>query len=112
MLGGSWQIGLRLKFERMQIVGLKPSDRTKRIRAGAHLLPLNAEKIAAHDQGVLTLVAFSPSLGHWIGLGLLQRGPERVGHRILATDPVRETDVEVEVCPPCFIDPEGERLRV
>jgi len=98
--------------ERMRIVGVKPSDPTKRLRAGAHLLPLNAERTAEHDQGVLTSVAFSPSLGHWIGLGLLQQGPERVSHRILATDPVRDSDVEVEVCPPCFIDPPGERLRV
>jgi methylglutamate dehydrogenase subunit C len=98
--------------ERMRIVGLKPSDPTKRLRAGAHLLPLNANKTAERDQGVVTSVAFSSSLGHWIGLGLLQQGPERVGHRILATDPVRDSDVEVEVCPPCFIDPAGERLRV
>ncbi len=98
--------------ERMRIVGLKPSDPTKRLRAGAHLLPLNAEKTAEHDQGVVTSVAFSPSLGHWIGLGLLQQGPERVGQHVLAADLVRNADVEVEVCPPCFIDPAGERLRV
>ena len=98
--------------ERMRIVGLKPTNPSKRLRAGAHLLPLNAEKTSEHDQGVVTSVAFSPSLGHWIGLGLLQQGPERVGQRILATDPVRDSDVEVEVCSPCFIDPSGERLRV
>ena len=98
--------------ERMRIVGLKPTNPSKRLRAGAHLLPLNAEKTSEHDQGVVTSVAFSPSLGHWIGLGLLQQGPERVGQRILATDPVRDSDVEVEVSSPCFIDPSGERLRV
>ena len=98
--------------ERMRIVGLKPTNPSKRLRAGAHLLPLNAEKTSEHDQGVVTSVAFSPSLGHWIGLGLLQQGPERVGERILAIDPVRDADVEVEVCSPCFVDPSGERLRV
>jgi sarcosine oxidase subunit alpha len=29
-----------------------------------------------------------------------------------AYDPLRGGDVPVEVRPPCFIDPEGERLRV
>jgi len=29
-----------------------------------------------------------------------------------AYDPVRNGDVEVEICPPCHIDPEGNRLRV
>ena len=36
---------------------------------------------------------------------------ERVGQRVVAVDPVRGSALEVEVCPPCFIDPEGERLR-
>ena len=91
--------------DRMRIVGLKPLDPAKRLRAGAHLLPANAATIAEQDQGVVTSVAFSPSLGHWIGLGLLQRGPERLGERIRAVDPVRDTDVEVDVCAPCFVDP-------
>jgi glycine cleavage system aminomethyltransferase T len=56
-------------------------------------------------------VAFSPSLDHWIGLGLLQRGPTRVGECVRAVDPVRNNVVEVEVCAPCFVDPAGERLR-
>ena len=36
---------------------------------------------AANDQGYITSVAFSPTLGHWIGLGLLQYGPQRIGER-------------------------------
>ncbi len=63
------------------------------------------------DEGYVTSVAFSPSLGHWIGLGLLVRGAERIGERIRAYDPVRSGDVEVEVVSPVFLDPEGERLR-
>src|SRR5262249_46101525 len=98
--------------ERMRFVGFKPADRSKRLRAGAHLVPLGAEIVAANDQGVLTSVAFSPPLAHWIGLGLLQRGPERIGEVMLAADPLRNNNVEVEICAPCFIDPKGERLRV
>jgi sarcosine oxidase subunit alpha len=60
----------------------------------------------------MTSVAYSPELGHWIGLGLLRRGPERIGERIRAVDPVREGDVEVEVSSPVFVDPAEERLRV
>ena len=56
-----------------------------------------------------TSIAFSPSLGHWLGLGLLSRGPERHGEIVRVYDPVRGGDVLVEVRPPCFIDPEGER---
>jgi sarcosine oxidase subunit alpha len=35
-----------------------------------------------------------------------------VGERIRAVDPVRDGDVEVEVCSPVFVDPKEERLRV
>ncbi len=59
----------------------------------------------------MTSVAYSPTLGHWIGLGLLKRGPERIGERVRAYDPVRGGDVLVEVCAPGFVDPDGERLR-
>ncbi len=98
--------------DRMRVVGLKPLDPAKRLRAGAHLLPADATTDAEQDQGVVTSVAFSPSLGHWIGLGLLQHGPERLGERIRAVDLVRDTDIEVDVCAPCFVDQQGERLRV
>jgi sarcosine oxidase subunit alpha len=81
------------------------------LHAGAHLLPGGAAHVAANDQGVVTSVAFSPSLDHWIGLGLLARGPERTGERVQAVDPVRNNTAEVLVCAPCFLDPQGERLR-
>jgi sarcosine oxidase subunit alpha len=97
---------------RPSLVGFKPVDRSARPRAGAHFIGVGKQAAAEHDEGYMTSVAFSPSLGHWIGLGLLIRGPERIGERVRAYDPVRGGDVEVEICPSVFIDPEGERLRV
>jgi sarcosine oxidase subunit alpha len=97
--------------DRPGLAGFRPVDRTARLRAGAHLLPRHVPADAANDQGVLTSVAFSPSLGHWIGLGLIARGPRRHGEIVRAVDPVRNADIEVEVVPPCFIDPEGVRQR-
>jgi len=97
---------------RPSLVGLRPVDREDRLRAGAHLIPRGEDATAKNDQGYVTSIAFSPSLGHWLGLGLLSRGPERHGEIVRAYDPLRGGDVLVEVCPPCFIDSEGERLRV
>jgi sarcosine oxidase subunit alpha len=97
---------------RPTLVGLRPVDPADRLRAGAHLIPRDAEPVAANDQGHVTSIGFSPSLGHWLGLGLLARGPVRHGEIVRAYDPVRGADVLVEVVPPCFIDPKGERLRV
>jgi sarcosine oxidase subunit alpha len=98
--------------ERPVLTGFKPVDRAQRLRAGAHFLGLGAKPVAANDEGYLTSVAFSPSLGHWIGLGYLRNGRARHGERVRAHDPVRGFEFEVEVCDPVFIDPKGERLRV
>ena len=44
-------------------------------------------------------------------LGFIQGGAARIGEVVRAWDGVRGADIEVEICPPCFIDPEGARLR-
>jgi heterotetrameric sarcosine oxidase alpha subunit len=98
--------------ERPTLVGFKPVDRGARLYAGAHFIPQGAPANAANDQGFMTSVAFSPSVGHWLGLGLLTRGPQRLGEIVRAFDPVRNGDIKVKVCAPCFIDPDGARLRV
>jgi methylglutamate dehydrogenase subunit C len=95
--------------DRPRFVGFRPAHPEQRLRAGAHLVRRDAAVTAENDEGVITSVGYSPSCGHWIGLGLLVRGPERVGERVVAADPVRDGNVEVEVCPPCFVDPKGER---
>ena len=96
---------------RPALVGVRPVDPSARLYAGAHFLALGAGATLENDQGYLTSVAFSPMLGNWIGLGLLARGPQRLGERIRAHSPVRGGDVEVEVVSPIFFDPEGTRLH-
>jgi sarcosine oxidase subunit alpha len=96
---------------RPTLVGLVPLDTSMRLRAGAHFLRVGAAALAANDEGYLTSVAFSPSLGTWIGLGLLANGPARQGETIRAWDPLRGGDVACRVVPPVFLDPEGVRLR-
>ena len=98
--------------KRPALVGFRPVDRTARLRAGAHFIPVGADANAANDQGYMTSAAFSPILGHSICLGLLTYGPSRIGERVRAVDPVRGTDIEVEICNPVFIDPQGDKLRV
>jgi methylglutamate dehydrogenase subunit C len=100
-----------LDVDRPTLTGFKPANKNARLCAGAHFVPLDGPASADSDQGVMTSAAFSPTLGHWIGLGLLTRGPERIGGRVRAVDPVRNNDVEVEICAPCFVDPQGERVR-
>jgi sarcosine oxidase subunit alpha len=96
---------------RPSLAGFKPVNREERLRAGAHFIREVAEPITGNDEGYMTSVAFSPALGHWVGLGLVASGASRYGERVRAYDPVRGGDVPVEICNPVFYDPAGERLR-
>jgi sarcosine oxidase subunit alpha len=96
---------------RPQLVGLKPVDPRQRLRAGAHLVAEGAEAVQANDLGHVTSIAWSPSVGRYIALGLLARGAERHGQRVDAVFPLKKERVTVEVCPSCFVDPKGERMR-
>ena len=95
--------------ERPILVGVKPVDPLQRLTAGSHFVPVGAEADVAHDQGYLTSVAWSPSLGHDVGIGFIASGRDRIGTRIRAVDLLRGLDVECEIVSPVFIDPEGVR---
>ena len=95
----------------LRLVGFKPVDRSILLTAGAHFLTPGDPADMSHDQGWMTSVAYSPELGHSVGLGFLKRGDQRKGEHIRAYSPVRNQDILVEVCTPHHIDPEGERQR-
>ncbi len=97
--------------DRMQMVGLKPVDREKDIRAGAHLLREGAKPSTLNDQGWVSSACFSPVLGHTIALAFLKSGRERYGERILVWDKLRDQEVLAEVCDPVFVDPANTRMR-
>lgn len=96
--------------DRPVLVGVRPMDRSKGLHAGAHFVNVGDPAKLENDQGFMSSVAFSPTLGHWIALGFLADGARRHGERIRAHDPLRGADVEVEVTHPVFYDPEGHRL--
>lgn len=96
---------------RERLVGLRPVKADQQMTAGAHIFDAGAAHVHANDQGYVTSVCYSPELGTMIGLGFVRRGPERLGERMVLRDHVRDLTVEVEICSPVFIDPEGGRLR-
>jgi len=96
---------------RERLVGLKPVAAGQRLTAGAHLYNDGAAPVRTEDQGYVTSVGHSPTLGHFIGLAFLKRGPERHGEILRMVDGLRGVDARVEVCDPVFFDPEGGRMR-
>ncbi|WP_171130247.1 MULTISPECIES: sarcosine oxidase subunit alpha family protein [unclassified Ruegeria] len=96
---------------RERLVGLKPVGESKQLLAGAHLYKEEAEPVRSNDQGYLTSVCYSPTLGSMLGLGFLADGPERYGEVVKLVDHLRGVTTLCEVVNPVFFDPEGGRVR-
>ena len=95
----------------VRLVGFKPVDKSERLISGAHLITQDAKPVLENDEGWLTSVAYSPTLGCSIGLGFLVRGHERTGEIVSAISHLHSDQTEVEVVSAHFVDPDGERLR-
>jgi len=96
--------------DRWQLVGLTALD-------GAPI-PRAAKIVADPDHplpnpmlGHVTSWCWSPNLDAWIALALVANGRARHGDTLWAVSPLANARVRVKIGPPCFIDPEGERLR-
>ncbi len=83
----------------------------KQLTAGAHLFNECDEAVRINDQGYVTSVGFSPTLGTMLGLGFLKNGRARHGERLRLVDHVRNVEAICEVCDPVFFDPDGGRVR-
>jgi len=95
--------------DRPQLVGIFPKNRQETFNAGSILC--QQEKVEGMGDGWITAVTHSPALGHWIGLGFLEGGYKaHEGKTLVAADPVRKGNIEIEVVSPHMYDPTGERM--
>jgi len=101
-----------LKAEgRWQLVGLTALDGAAMPRAAK--IVADPERAPPNPMlGHVTSWCWSPNLEAWIALALLANGRARHGETLWAVSPLAGAKVRVKVGPPCFIDPDGERLRV
>jgi sarcosine oxidase subunit alpha len=99
-----------LRDDRPRLVGLKPVKPGETFKAGAILC--RPEWISGIGEGWVTAVTQSPALGHWIGLGFISGGHDAwSGKTAVAADPLRGSEVEVEIISPHMYDPDGERMH-
>ena len=96
---------------REQLVGLKPVGAVKQLVSGAHLFDTGDDAVRVNNRGYVTSVAFSPTLGHMLGLGFLRDGPARYGDTVKMVDHLRGIETECQVVNPVFFDPDGGRVR-
>jgi heterotetrameric sarcosine oxidase alpha subunit len=96
---------------REQLVGLIPLDPAAEPSAGAHLYNPDDSALRVHNQGYVTSVGPSPTLGHWIALAFLKGGRGRHGAEVRLDDGLRGRRMTCRVVDPVFLDPEGGRMR-
>ncbi|MWD26517.1 sarcosine oxidase subunit alpha family protein [Aquicoccus sp. SCR17] len=97
--------------ERERLVGLKPIGPVKSLTSGAFLFEPEAEATRENAEGYTTSVAFSPTLGHFLALGFLKNGPERLGEKVRLVDHLRGYETLCEVIHPVAFDRDGGRAR-
>ncbi|MBA3506589.1 MAG: sarcosine oxidase subunit alpha, partial [Betaproteobacteria bacterium] len=98
--------------DRWQLVGLTALDPAQAIPRGGKLVADPTHTLPNPMLGHVTSWCFSPNLNASIALALLVNGRARHGEEVWSVSPLAETHVKVRVGPPCFIDPDGARLRV
>ena len=91
---------------RRELVGIRPLDSGRQVPEGAPLTPGGRKEAT---EGFVTACVWSVVQDRWLGLALLLDGHARIGGRAHVRLP--DDVIEVEICPPVFHDPEGERLR-
>jgi sarcosine oxidase subunit alpha len=94
--------------DRWRLVGLQTLDPRTRLPDGAHavdgtVLPTGIRRTI----GRVTSTYMSPTLDRSIALGLVERGPERIGEVIRFAD--GRGHIEARIVDPVFYDPQGER---
>jgi sarcosine oxidase subunit alpha len=98
-----------LREDRPRLVGIKPVDTGQTFNAGSILCA--ADKVSGLGEGWITAVTHSPAMGHWIGLGFITGGHEAwEGRTVVAADPVRKGNINVEIISPHMYDPKGEKM--
>jgi sarcosine oxidase subunit alpha len=97
--------------DRWQLVGLETLDGSV-LEDGAYAIAEGRNANGqGNTQGRVTSTYYSPTLGKGIAMGLVHKGPERMGEVISFTK-IGNSPVPAKIVSPVFYDPEGEKANV
>jgi sarcosine oxidase subunit alpha len=97
-----------IKAGRKQLAGLKTCDPGTVLEEGAQIVEAPKASAGTPALGYVTS-SYASTLGHSIALAMVADGRKRIGEKLFL--PMPEGDIEVEIVPPVFYDPAGERLN-
>jgi sarcosine oxidase subunit alpha len=97
--------------DRWQLVGLEALDGSV-LEDGAYAIAEGTNANGqGNTQGRVTSTYYSPTLGRGIAMGLVHKGPDRMGEMISFTK-IGASPVPAKIVSPVFYDPEGEKANV
>jgi sarcosine oxidase subunit alpha len=97
--------------DRWQLVGLEALDGSV-LEDGAYAIAEGTNANGqGNTQGRVTSTYYSPTLGRGIAMGLVHKGPNRMGEMISFTK-IGASPVPAKIVSPVFYDPEGEKANV
>lgn len=96
--------------DRLKLVGVVALD-NRPLAGGAHIVEKADPQNPRGSIGHVTAACFSPALGKYIALALVQGGRKRHGTRAFVSDPLRNRYGPVEIVSHHFFDPEGNRMN-
>jgi len=96
--------------DRVRLVGVISLD-GRPLNGGAHIVEKLDRDKPRGSIGHITAVCYSPALGKYIGLALVQGGKARHGARAFTSDPLRDRFGPVEIVSHHMFDPEGKRMH-
>jgi glycine cleavage system aminomethyltransferase T len=94
--------------DRLQLVGVRPLDRARRLRNGAQLVTPQSRGTSL---GYVTSSTPAVEFDGWVGLALLSGGRQRIGQRLIGVSPIHREATEIEILSPHMLDPENARVR-
>jgi methylglutamate dehydrogenase subunit C len=95
---------------RVKLVGVVALD-NRALAGGAHLVERMDPQAPRDSIGHVTATCFSPALGRYVGLALVEGGKARHGTRAFVSDPLRKRFGPVEIVSHHMFDPDGSRLH-
>ncbi|WP_114965190.1 sarcosine oxidase subunit alpha family protein [Alkalilacustris brevis] len=98
--------------ERWKLVGLETLDGSVLPHAALAVRPGQNTNGQRLTEGRVTSSYHSPTLGRGIALGLVHRGPERIGEVLNFAGDKGQEEIRARIVSPVFFDPEGERQNV
>jgi sarcosine oxidase subunit alpha len=100
-----------LSPDREKIVGVIPLDKKTMIPEGSHLVSDSSATLPNPKLGHISASCWSVEYNNPFSLAILKNGKKKIGEKLYALSPLKNTSIPVEIVSSHYVDPKGERVR-